>query len=80
MYWPEKNSREKYRVQKTKSSSDPLLNIAIVTASGGAIAGFAIPLTPTLNAEAFPYLLCSAVLHFAYQLTLVRAYRYGDLS
>jgi drug/metabolite transporter (DMT)-like permease len=64
----------------TKSSSDPLLNIAIVTSSGGLIAGAMIPLTPTLNPAAFPYLLCSAVLHFVYQLTLVRAYRYGDLS
>jgi drug/metabolite transporter (DMT)-like permease len=64
----------------TKSSSDPLLNMAFVTASGGAIAGVMIPLTPTLNSAAFPYLLGSACVHFIYQLTLVRAYRYGDLS
>ncbi len=64
----------------TKSSSDPLINMAVVTASGGLIAGAMIPLTPTLHPDAFPYLLCSAALHFIYQLTLVRAYRYGDLS
>ena len=64
----------------TKSSSDPLVNMAIVTASGGAVAGAMIPLTPAIDPAAFPYLACSACLHFVYQLTLVRAYRYGDLS
>jgi drug/metabolite transporter (DMT)-like permease len=64
----------------TKSSSDPLINMAVVTSSGGLVAGAMIPLTPTLDPAAFPYLFASATLHFLYQLTLVRAYRHGDLS
>jgi len=64
----------------TKSSSDPLVNMAVVTASGGLLAGALIPLTPTIDASAFPYLAASACLHFVYQITLVRAYRFGDLS
>jgi len=64
----------------TKASSDPLLNIAIVTATGGVVLGLAIPLLPMPRPAVWPYLAASVCLHFAYQLQLVRSYGLGDLS
>ena len=64
----------------TKASRDPLLNMTVVSASGGLAAAAAIPFLPLPAAAAWPYLGVSIVLHFAYHLSLVRSYGLGDLS
>jgi drug/metabolite transporter (DMT)-like permease len=63
-----------------KSSRDPLLNMATVTASGGLAAAAVVPFVPFPGAAAWPYLLAAVLLHFLYQLSLVRCYALGDLS
>lgn len=64
----------------TKASSDPLLNMAIVSVSAGLAAAVAIPFLPLPDATAWPFLASSVVLHLLYQLLLVRSYNLGDLS
>jgi drug/metabolite transporter (DMT)-like permease len=63
-----------------KASRDPLLSMMTLTASGGLAAGCLIPFVPPLDPAAWPWLATSALLHFVYQLSLVSAYRLGDLS
>jgi len=63
-----------------KASRDPLLSMTTLTVSGGFAAGCLIPFVPPLDSAALPWLAASAVLHFAYQLSLVNAYSLGDLS
>ncbi len=63
-----------------KRSSDPLLAIWVITASGGLCAGLLIPFVSFPPPAAWPYLAASLVLHLAYQLFLMLSYRTGDLS
>lgn len=63
-----------------KASGDPLVNIAIVTGTGGLIAMPALFLVPFPGPETWVWLAASAVIHYAYQLSLVRMYQLGDLS
>ena len=63
-----------------KASGDPLINVAIVTATGGIVAIPAVVLFPFPGPETWPWLALSAVIHYAYQLSLVRMYQLGDLS
>lgn len=64
----------------TKRSSDPLLGIWLVTTSAGLGVLVLAPLASFPRPEAWPYLAASLVLHLAYMLFLVSAYRLGDLS
>lgn len=64
----------------TKRSSDPLLAIWLVTQSAGLGALALAPLASFPRPEAWPYLAASLLLHLAYMLFLVAAYRLGDLS
>jgi len=64
----------------TKASRDPLVNVAIVTGTGGLLSLPLLFLLPWPGPATWPWLIASAVLHYAYQLALVRTYRVGDLS
>ena len=64
----------------TKASGDPLVNIAVVTTTGGVLALPVIALFPMPAAETWTWLGFSAVIHFVYQLGLARIYRLGELS
>jgi drug/metabolite transporter (DMT)-like permease len=63
-----------------KRSSDPLLALWLVTLSGGLCAALLTPAASFPGRQAWPWLGASLVLHLAYQLFLVAAYRTGDLS
>lgn len=63
-----------------KASGDPLINMAIVTGTGGIVAVPALLLFPVPGPETWPWLVLSAFVHYAYQLSLVRMYQLGDLS
>jgi drug/metabolite transporter (DMT)-like permease len=63
-----------------KASSDPLCSIALITASGGVAMALLIPFVPAPARASWPYLVLSVGLHFGYQLSLVAAYRHGDLN
>jgi len=63
-----------------KASGDPLINVAIVTGTGGIVAIPALFLFPFPGPETWPWLVLSAFVHYAYQLSLVRMYQLGDLS
>lgn len=63
-----------------KSSGDPLVAMGIVTVSNGLLAGGLALWLPFPEPGAWPWLAASVVFHFLYQLALVRAYQYGDLS
>ena len=63
-----------------KSGGDPFVNIAVVTATGGIAAIPFLFVYPLPSGETWKWLCCSAVIHFIYQLGLVRMYRLGELS
>ncbi len=63
-----------------KASRDPLLGMAFVSSSAGVLGAVALLFLPLPEPAARPYLAISVVLHFAYQVALVRAYSLGDLS
>jgi len=63
-----------------KASGDPLVNIAIVTATGGIAAIPILLYFPFPGPQTWQWLALSAFVHFAYQLSLVRMYQLGDLS
>ena len=63
-----------------KASSDPLVNISIVSSTGGALAIPGLFLLPLPGPETWGWLLASAAVHYVYQLALVRMYQLGDLS
>jgi len=63
-----------------KASNDPLVNVAVVTGVGGLIAFPTLFVFPFPSSETWRWLATSAVLHFVYQLSLVRMYQLGDLS
>lgn len=64
----------------TKASGDPLVTITVITTTGGLCA---LPLViglPFPGPEVWPWLSLSAVIHYVYQLSLIRTYQLGDLS
>ena len=63
-----------------KISVDRLVAIAFMGAGWSLLAVTALPFLPLPDPAAWPYLLASVVFHTAYTLTLVKAYRIGDLS
>ena len=64
----------------TKASGDPLVNIAVVSSTGGLVALPFMFLLPLPVGDAWFWLAFSAVIHFVYQLSLARMYQLGDLS
>ena len=65
---------------KAAGGGDPLLDTATVVAGGTFWSLVALPFVPLPLASAWPLAAASAVIHFAYYLTLAQAYRVGDLS
>ncbi|MEM9174399.1 MAG: EamA family transporter [Myxococcota bacterium] len=63
-----------------KANGDPLVNIAVITGTGGLLALPFMAWFPWPSAETFRWLALSGVIHFLYQLNLARMYRLGDLS
>jgi drug/metabolite transporter (DMT)-like permease len=59
---------------------EPLLAITFISIAAGLIAIPILPFVPFPNAAAWPYILASLALHFAYYLTLGEAYKHGALS
>jgi len=64
----------------TRASGDPLVNVAVVTTTGGVIALPFLFVLPLPTGETWRWLAASAVVHFVYQLGLARMYRLGELS
>ncbi|MEW2569684.1 EamA family transporter [Streptomyces sp. NPDC047070] len=60
--------------------TDKLVGFTLI-AGGGALIGFAmVPFVPFPAAEAWPYLIASAVIHVAYYVLLMRSFRLGDFG
>ncbi|MPY61083.1 DMT family transporter [Streptomyces spongiae] len=60
--------------------TDKLVGFALIS-GGGALIGFAaMPFVPVPAAEAWPYLIASAVIHLVYYLLLMRSFRLGDFG
>lgn len=63
-----------------KVGLDRFSSIVLMSLAQGGIAACLLPLFPLPAAEAWPWVLGSAVLHIGYKLFLIRAYEHGDLS
>ncbi len=63
-----------------KVHGDRLVVMAMITVSAGIVSVFALPFVAFPAPAAWPYIWGSLILHNAYYLFLVMAYRYGDLS
>jgi drug/metabolite transporter (DMT)-like permease len=63
-----------------KASDDALVNIAVVTGTGGLVSIPALVFFPLPGPDTWTWLGLSAFIHYAYQLALVRMYQLGDLS
>ncbi len=63
-----------------KVDADRLMTITVVIATTGLMAPALLLLGPAPAAEAWPYIVLSALLNNAYFLFLIEAYRFGDLS
>lgn len=64
----------------TKSSSDRTLTFALVLGTSAVAGLIACWFVPFPAREAWPFLLTSACFHLLYQIFLLQAYRFGDLS
>ena len=62
-----------------KSGSDPFVTMTHLSLFSGGIAVIFLPLVNVPVPEAWPWLALSALVHMAYRLFLVQAYRTGDL-
>ncbi|HKW81647.1 MAG TPA: EamA family transporter [Casimicrobiaceae bacterium] len=65
---------------KSSSGGDVLLDTAAVVAGSSLCALTMLAFVPRPGAAAWPFIAASATVHFGYYLTLVQAYRTGDLS
>ena len=63
-----------------KSSGDQALTFAMLRAVAFVIGSVAAILLPLPAVESWPYLIASAIIHNAYYVLLLYAYRHGDLS
>ncbi len=63
-----------------KVNGDRLVIVAVIMGSQTLICFLILPFMDLPQPDAWPYILGSALLHNAYCLFLVMAYRYGDLS
>jgi drug/metabolite transporter (DMT)-like permease len=64
----------------TKASGDRVVTLAAVMGTCGLLGGTASLFLPAPEPAALPFLALSCLFHFAYQLSLIGAYRHGDLS
>ncbi|HET9340302.1 MAG TPA: DMT family transporter [Casimicrobiaceae bacterium] len=62
------------------AAGEPLLDTALIVAGSGVVALALLPFVAVPARAAWPYMALSAVIHFAYYITLAGAYRRGDLS
>ncbi|MFO1309002.1 MAG: EamA family transporter [Burkholderiales bacterium] len=62
------------------AAGEPLLDTALIVAGTSAVALVLLPLVALPDRAAWPFMAVSAVVHFAYYVTLAGAYRRGDLS
>lgn len=63
-----------------KSSSDRLVELAMVNMASAIIAACALPWVGVPDPASWWYLLASVIIHTGYYLLLIQAYRVGDLS
>jgi drug/metabolite transporter (DMT)-like permease len=63
-----------------KVGLDPFLTIVLISLSAGVIALVLLPLVPVPQADVWWWLITSAFLHVLYNLSLVQAYRTGELG
>jgi drug/metabolite transporter (DMT)-like permease len=63
-----------------KVGLDRFSSILLLSIAQGAMALLLLPFFATPLAEAWPWIIGSAVLHIGYKLILIRAYEHGDLS
>jgi len=63
-----------------KVGLDRFSSILLMSIAQGGIAACLLPLFPLPLAEAWPWVVGSALLHIGYKLFLIRAYEHGDLS
>ncbi len=63
-----------------KSSGDRLIQLALLNLVSAVVAVFAIPWVGIPDPESWGYILASIIIHTAYYLFLLQAYRFGDLS
>ncbi|MBM3565196.1 MAG: EamA family transporter [Alphaproteobacteria bacterium] len=63
-----------------KIQGDRLVVMALISGSSGLVCLAALPIVGFPEPEAWPYIFLALVLHNAYYLFLVVAYRHGDLS
>jgi len=63
-----------------KVNADRLVMVAIMMTAQTAVSVLAVSFVPAPTQECWPFIWASAVLHSAYYLFLVTAYRHGDLS
>jgi drug/metabolite transporter (DMT)-like permease len=63
-----------------KHSEDTLVTMGAIMSTGTVLGALAIPFLPALPAASWVYLALSVLLHLAYQLILIKAYRSADLS
>ncbi len=61
-------------------NDDRLLSVTWMSIAIGAVSALIVLFTPWPTAEAWPYIVMSGLLHIVYNLSLVRAYRTGDLG
>jgi len=64
----------------TKSSSDRTLTFALVLGTSALMGAIGCCFVPLPAREAWPFLLTSMCFHALYQIFLLQAYRFGDLS
>ena len=58
-----------------KSGSSKLLDITCIALAGAAFSALILPFVPFPEAEAWPWLAASLLLHFLYYMALAGAYR-----
>lgn len=63
-----------------KFSGDRLMLATFIQGTGTAIACFLVWFVPLPHAEAWPFIIASVIIHTGYHVTLINAYRFGDLS
>ena len=62
------------------AAGEPLLDTALIVAGSSVVALALLPFVAFPDRAAWPFMALSAVIHFAYYVTLAGAYRRGDLS
>jgi drug/metabolite transporter (DMT)-like permease len=61
-------------------TTDRLVSFMVVMLTGAVAGALALPFVGPIAPGSWPFLLASATIHYAYYVTLLNAYAYGDLS